>query len=109
MKKIPLTPYPREVRVFRNAAELERAYKKFTGRTYDGVSKTSVGHCVLAMPKKRGRAAYLVFGKGAPELAHEFGHVLLDLFSYIRSDPTEGNGEPFCYMLSHLMEEAARK
>lgn len=53
-------------------------------------------------------AVYLVFGPNPAILAHELSHALLDVFKRIGHSPIEGDGEPFCYMLSTLMEEATK-
>ena len=50
---------------------------------------------------------WLVYSQCPAYLAHEFSHVLLQTFGTIGHDPTIGDGEPFCYMLSQLMLEAS--
>jgi hypothetical protein len=49
---------------------------------------------------------WLVWAATPHALAHEFAHVLLQVFHTIGHDPREGDGEPFCYMLSQLLLEA---
>ena len=111
MKTILLTPYPGRVILCKTLAELGRAYRAHTGdkcpekwalEPCDGRTITLAHHSAQT-PR------YLVYGKNAPSLAHEFGHVLLEHFEYIGSNPAEGNGEPFCYAMSHLMHEALKK
>ncbi len=53
-----------------------------------------------------GAWTYLIFAEAAPQLAHELSHVILSVFEDCGIDPREANGEPFCYMLSQLMQEA---
>jgi hypothetical protein len=55
---------------------------------------------------KDGMWTYLVWGEKAHALAHELAHVVLHVFERCGIDPREGNGEPFCYMLSTLFVEA---
>jgi hypothetical protein len=100
VKKILLTPYPGCVVVVRTRREHDRQYRRMFGKSYTGDAKLGL------TTHRPGECEFLVFARSASSLAHEFGHVLLDLFEHIKSNPIEGNGEPFCYMLSHLMDEA---
>jgi hypothetical protein len=50
-----------------------------------------------------GMWTYLVWGKDQHDIVHELSHVVLCLFERCGIDPREGNGEPFCYMLSQLV------
>jgi len=101
MKKILLTPYPGYVLVARNKAEFLRGYKKHTRQD----CTFPVGRGVTSrMALNRGQL-FLVYATDLPSLVHEFSHVVLDLFGYVNADPRESNGEPFAYMMSHLMEE----
>lgn len=49
---------------------------------------------------------YLVFADKPHYMAHELAHVVLHVFDRCGIDPREAKGEPFCYMLSQLMQEA---
>ena len=51
---------------------------------------------------------YLVWGKKPHNLAHEISHTVLHVFKRCGIDPREGNGEPFCYMLSQLILDAGQ-
>jgi len=107
MKKILLTPYHSHVVVTRSVAEAKRVYKRIT-KKYLELAHNTYG-VSIELERKGFANTYFVFARSTSDLAHEFGHVLLWLFKKIGSDPAEGGGEPFCYMLSHLMDEAARK
>lgn len=43
-------------------------------------------------------------GEGAAILAHECGHVVLEILGYVGADPRQANGEPFCYTLQRMLE-----
>lgn len=55
---------------------------------------------------KDGKWTYLLWAEETHTMAHELSHVVLHTFERLGIDPREGNGEPFCYMLSQLMLEA---
>jgi hypothetical protein len=108
VKKISLKPYPGEVIFCSDKAEFERLYKKISGKPHQ-IGHDVGGRTVEFGAKGKRPWTFLIFAKRKDTLAHEIGHVLLRLFEYIGSDPREGDGEPFCYMLSHLMTEAGAK
>lgn len=56
---------------------------------------------------KDGKWTYLIYGRTNAVLAHEMAHVILHVFDRYGIDPREAGGEPFCYMLSQLLKEAA--
>lgn len=105
MKKILLTPYNSHVIVTRTRPELERVYRRLTKKKLENAPHNAHG-LTYTLEHKGCTDVYLVYAKSTSDLAHEFGHVILNLFKEIGCNPTEGNGEPFCYMLSHLMDEA---
>lgn len=102
MKKLSLRPYPGEVWLCSTPDELKRRFKKHTGETFK--AEIDEGGGITAFVS----GIYLVYAADTPCLAHEFGHVLLDLFEFVGHNPTEGDGEPFCYLLGTLMEEALK-
>lgn len=110
MKKLSLHPYPGEVWLCKSLAEWRRAHKKKSG-TAPSAAETpdELGGmtCCLGGELLEERV-YLVYGLAVPILAHEFGHVLLDLFASIGHNPVKGDGEPFCYLLQSLIEEATK-
>lgn len=105
MKTLPLRPYRGEVRVCRSLREIRKQYRDLTGEAYPYQDDPGGGRYVRV---ERGGVdrVWLVWAANPHALAHEFAHVLLKTFGEIGHDPTEGDGEPFCYMLSQLMLEA---
>lgn len=106
MKRIELTPYYSHVIVTRSAADAKRTYQRMFKQKLEIL--TNCYGLTTTLQRKGCTDAYFVYAVRTSDLAHEFGHVLLRLFKSIGSDPAEGGGEPFCYLLSHLMDEARR-
>lgn len=48
---------------------------------------------------------YLIVAEQPHYWAHELSHVILHTFERCGIDPREAKGEPFCYLLSQLMQE----
>ena len=109
MKKILLTPYYTYLTLTRSQPEFLRAYRRLTKQDYGTPMHHAVYGLTITMTSKGAADSYLVYAKSVSDLAHEFAHVILKLFQEINSDPREGGGEPFAYMMSHLMEEALKK
>ena len=107
MKKLDLRPYLGSVWVCQSRKELRNAYEKRTGTAYPYTDAKDGGRFVRIDGKRDCDVIWLVYAGGPHQLAHEFAHVLLHTFRTIGHDPREGDGEPFCYMLSQLMLEAA--
>ena len=104
MKTIPLTPYSGYVVVTRTIEEHARQFKKMFGHDCpEAVIRGGLATHHATEP------IFLVYARDVASLVHELGHVVLDTFVFIRSDPTEGNGEPFAYLLGHLFAEATKK
>ena len=57
-------------------------------------------------PGPDGLLTYLVWAESPEVMAHELSHVVLHVFERSGIDPIAAGGEPFCYMLGTLMEEA---
>jgi hypothetical protein len=107
MKKLSLRPYHGQVWVCDTLDELRKAYKRVIGKPYPyGDDDPNGGRFVLTEGDSLGDRIFLVYGKQPHCLAHELTHVLLIVFKTIGHDPREGDGEPFCYMLSQLMLES---
>lgn len=104
MKKLSLRPYPGTVILCRDRAEyLREARKHF--QLDDPLHKNTQGRMRCSF---EGESPTFVLFANAPEyLAHEMSHVVLCLFEYVGIDPRDANGEPFCYLLSQLLLEAA--
>lgn len=103
MKKIHLTPYPGFVIVTRTRAEHAREFKKMFGYACDEKIRSGL------TTHTAGNYDFLVYAKDTPSLVHELSHVVLDLFQYIRSEPVEGNGEPFAYLMGYLFKAATAR
>jgi len=105
VKKLSLTPYPGHIYLFDKRKPLRKKYKKLTGKKYPYDDPgTEWGKYIFIQGDEW--ICFLVFGREASVLAHEFLHCLLILFKIVGIDPSEGGGEPLCYMLSRLMREA---
>lgn len=107
MKKLSLRPYHGTIWLCDSRNELLKAHKRLTKQPWpygDGDAKG--GQFVMLEHGAIANRKFLVHGHTLPALAHEFAHVLLIVFRTIGHDPREGDGEPFCYMLSQLLLEA---
>lgn len=107
MKKLSLRPYHGTVWVCESLDELRKAYKRRTRSAYPYEDDPKGGRYIKLEGATVGDTIWLVFAADAAALAHECAHVLLHTFGKIGHNPTDGDGEPFCYMLSQLMLEAA--
>ena len=107
---IPLRPYPGNIYLFRDLEQMKVYYINKTGNKYEYQDENTGGRFVrLEFNNKEQDTIWLIYAKKPHVLAHEIAHVLLILFKQIGSDPAEGSGEPFCYMLSQIMIEAGWK
>lgn len=107
MKKLSLRPYHGEVWLCESLDELRAVYAKQTREPYPYTDDPNGGRFVRLDRGPLGRRLWLVWAATPHALAHEFAHVLLHTFGTIGHDPTQGDGEPFCYLLSQLLLEAA--
>jgi hypothetical protein len=107
MRKLSLRPYHGAVWVCESLDELRAAYEKQMREPYPFADDPNGGRFVRLDRGCITRRIWLVWAATPHALAHEFAHVLLHTFGTIGHNPTEGDGEPFCYMLSQLMLEAA--
>lgn len=105
-RELELRPYPGVIRLFRRLDWLRAHYEKHTGKPYPYHDEVKGGRYVKLEGKDSGDTAWLIYARTPHVLAHELTHVLLQTWEMIGSDPKEGNGEPFCYMLSQLMLDA---
>lgn len=107
-RTLDLRPYPGKIKLFDDLKELRRYYEAATGTKYPYKDEVGGGRYIRIEGKKgeEHEVRWLVYGRKPHALAHEFTHILLQLWHRIGEDPREGNGEPFCYMLSQLMLEA---
>jgi hypothetical protein len=107
LKRLSLRPYHGTVWLCESLDELRKAYRRKTREAYPYTDDPKGGRYVKLTGPTVMDTVWLIFAANQAALAHEFAHVLLQTFNRIGHDPTEGDGEPFCYMLSQLMLEAA--
>lgn len=105
MKEVSLRPYHGRLFVAASKDDYERSHKRIF-KTPDVLScaqaeRMSVGE------GKDGMWTYLVWATAPHTLAHEMAHVVLHTFERCGIDPSASGGEPFCYMLSQLILDAA--
>jgi len=105
MKEISLRPYNGRLFVAKTRKEYEREHAKLF-KTPDVLTCAQVGR-FTGGEGKDGAWTYLIWAHAMPQLAHELSHAILHVFERCGIDPREAGGEPFCYLLSQLMQEAA--
>lgn len=103
MKELSLRPYHGRLFVAKTIKEYESAHAKLF-KTPDVISCSQDGKMTGGCGRD-GKWTYLVYGNMNNIIAHELSHVVLHVFERCGIDPREGNGEPFCYMLSQLIME----
>lgn len=108
MNKILLRPYHGQVWYCHTWDELHKAFKRLTGKDYEYEDDPNGGRYIGLSNDTIDGNVWVVYGKQPEILAHEMSHVLLHVFNEIGHDPRHGDGEPFCYMLTHLMTEASK-
>lgn len=106
MKKLSLRPYHGQIWLFDDYAEMQRVYARRTKTKWPYETTSGGGRYVRLESPTMGDVVWLVHAADIPSLSHELAHVLLHTFGTIGHNPTEGDGEPFCYMLSQLLIEA---
>ena len=104
MRELSLRPYNGRLFLVKTAKGYERAHEKLY-RTPDVLTCAQDGR-FSGDEGKDGKWTYLIWGKKQHNVAHELAHVVLHVFERCGIDPRQGNGEPFCYMLSQLLLEA---
>ena len=107
--QIPLRPYPGTIKLFRDLPQMRAYYEAHTGKKYEYADEATGGRYVRLEGKKEMDTVWIVYARKPHVLAHELTHILLQLWNEIGAHPADGNGEPFCYMLSQLMIEAKWK
>lgn len=104
LKELSLRPYNGRLFVASSIEQYEAAHKKLFD-VPDILDCSQVGR-FTGGAGENGAWTYLVWGARTSTLAHEVAHCILHVFERCGIDPREGNGEPFCYMLSQLLTEA---
>lgn len=105
MKELSLRPYNGRLFVAKSRKDYQRQHKALFA-TPDVLRCDQAGR-MTGGEGKDGVWTYLIWAEAAPQLAHELSHIVLHVFERCGIDPREAGGEPFCYMLSQLMLEAA--
>lgn len=105
LKELSLRPYHGRLFVAATRKAYERHHRALFA-TPDVLGCSQVGR-MTGGEGADGEWTYLIWADAVPQLAHELSHVVLHVFERCGIDPREAGGEPFCYMLSQLMTEAA--
>lgn len=105
MQELSLRPYHGRLFVAKTAKEYEKAHAELFKTPDVLISYVQEGR-FSGGEGNDGMWTYLTWGKYPHILAHELAHTVLHVFERCEIDPREGNGEPFCYMLSQLLLEA---
>lgn len=107
VRKLSLRPYHGTVWLCETIEAMHRAYKHIMRSPWPhGEDRPDGGRYVMLDTDDIRNRIFLVYAGNKAALAHEFAHVLLIVFRTIGHDPRDGDGEPFCYMLSQLMIDA---
>jgi len=103
IQQISLRPYNGELYI----AKTPKDYNENAPRLVEGgdsIQDRMVGR-FLSGCGKTGQWTYLVWASSPATLAHELAHVILHVFDRCGITATVDHPEPFCYMLSQLMED----
>lgn len=104
VKRLSLRPYHGTIHACYSLRELRAEYERIAKQPYP-FDDCPDGGRYIKLDGSDGDIVWLVWGKTFRCVVHELTHVLLHTFGHIGHNPTEGDGEPFCYMLSALMDE----
>ena len=104
MKKLSLRPYHGNLYYAATKDDYQTSHRRLFA-SEDVLTCAQVGR-FAGGEGPDGMWTYLVWAEEPHTLAHELSHVVLHTFERCGIDPREGNGEPFCYMLSQLILEA---
>lgn len=105
LRELSLRPYHGRLFFASTKSGYEAAHKRIF-REPDVLTCAQEGR-FSAGQGKDGMWTYLVWAEEPHTIAHELSHVVLHVFERCGIDPREGNGEPFCYMLSQLIRDIA--
>ena len=110
MKRLTLRPYPGEILLYDNFEAFQRKYKSANNGHSHIKDKREIWGTTVPLMRVGHAPTFLVYcQRGKPAtLAHEFSHVILHVFEIVGMDPRTSEGEPFCYMLSSLLQEARK-
>lgn len=103
--RLSLRPYNGVAYFARTREAYERAHRALF-REPDRLSCAQQGRFSAAAGPE-GLWTYLVWAETHHTLAHELSHIALHVAERCGWDPREACGEPFCYLLSQLILDAA--
>lgn len=103
-KELSLRPYNGKLFIAQTREDYEKSHK-WLFKTPDVLTCAQEGR-FAGGEVKDGIWTYLVWAEYPHTLAHELSHAVLHVFERCGIDPREGNGEPFCYLLSQLILDA---
>ena len=107
MKRLSLRPYHGNLYLASSKAEYAKLHKRLF-KSVETISVAQAGRFVGGEGKD-GMWTYLVWASNKSCLAHELCHVLFHVWERCGMNPSDSQGEQFCYMLSQLMLEASRQ
>lgn len=102
MKKISLRPYSGIVYLCESQKEYKKKHHKIFNEPIDLTGKN--GRCDGY--NDNGFYGYLVWANDSPSLAHEMAHVVIHVFKRCGIDPSDSDGEAFCYLLAQLLRDS---
>lgn len=105
LRELSLRPYPGMVFVTKDRKAFVRAAKELFGRDEDLTGKCGR---FLQGPSWYHPHTALVWWSKPENLAHELAHTVFGIFDTVGINPSCGNDEAFCYMLSQLFLEATQ-
>lgn len=105
--EVSLRPYPGKLYVAPDAEIYERSHVKLFNES-DALNPTQSGR-FSGGSGPGGYWTYLIWASSQHILAHELSHVVLHLFERCGIDPRQAGGEPFCYLISQLIEDVNNK
>jgi hypothetical protein len=100
MKKLSIKPLNGTIILCDSKEEYQAQYKRRFGKEID---------LTVSLGRTDGdgnKGQYLVWASGKPQLSHEFAHVLFFVFDLCGINPSDSQGEMFCYHLSQLLIDA---
>lgn len=96
MKRLQIAPYGCQLHITDNFAEWNKTYARWGGEELEE------GSAGLTVDNRDGNYLVGVFSGGIPTLAHELGHVCLDITERVGLGNIVKEQEAFCYLLGHL-------
>jgi len=109
LKELSITPYPGRAFLAKSRKDFLKAYSALFNQKCDLEDGTD-GYCAYGQHSKDGSVIYLLWAQGmkTPILAHELSHLIFMIFERVGIAPLSSGGEPFCYMMTHLLRQAGK-